>query len=264
MRKITSLTLGFSFLIMSYTGIMLFFAPHGKVAYWGDWHLWGLSKTQYGEIHTTSMLVFMLFGVLHVYYNWKVIVSYMKNKTKQISFTKQEFLISIVINVVFVVGTLFYFQPFKAFIDMEDSIKESWVKEYGEPPYGHAEETKLKAFCRKQNIDLNQAKAILTKNNIIFTENESLKKIAKTNNMTPNDIYILINQNSSKKSSDGITKMGKKRLKDLSEMGKIDLQKAMKILKDKGLKDIDKNSKMKNIADDLEMTPREVYKLISK
>ena len=42
MKKITSLSLGISFLIMSYTGIMLFIVPHGRVAYWSNWHLWGL------------------------------------------------------------------------------------------------------------------------------------------------------------------------------------------------------------------------------
>ncbi|MCD6433505.1 MAG: DUF4405 domain-containing protein, partial [Sulfurimonas sp.] len=66
---------------MSYTGIMLFIVPHGRVAYWADWHLFGLSKGQYGELHTTSMVVFLLFASLHIYYNWKPIVSYMKDKT---------------------------------------------------------------------------------------------------------------------------------------------------------------------------------------
>jgi hypothetical protein len=263
MRKITSLTLGFSFLIMSYTGIMLFLAPHGKIAHWGNWHLWGLSKTQYGDVHTTSMLVFMVLGILHVYYNWKIIVSYLKNKAKEVTFTKKEFLISILINVIFVLGTLFYIQPFKAFLDMESSIKDSWIKKYGEPPYGHAEETKLKAFCRKQNIDLEYAKEILTKNKIVFTENQSLKKIAQNNNISPEKIYMLIKKKSSAKSTEEITKMGRKTLKDLSDMGKIDLDSAIKKLKEKGLDDTNENSKMKNIADDLDMKPREVFKIIS-
>lgn len=88
MRKITSLTLGFSFLIMTYTGIMLFIAPQGKIAHWSNWELLGLSKTQYGDIHITSMFVMIIFGVLHIYYNWKAIVSYLKDKTKKSIFYK--------------------------------------------------------------------------------------------------------------------------------------------------------------------------------
>ena len=90
MKKITSLSLGFSFLIMSYTGILLPLAPHGRVSRWLDWHIFGLAKTQYQELHTTSMVIFLFFGILHIYYNWKVIVSYLKDSTKKISFTKKE------------------------------------------------------------------------------------------------------------------------------------------------------------------------------
>lgn len=82
-KKITSLSLGISFLIMTYTGIMLFLCPHGRVAYWSDWHLFGLNKDQYGELHTTSMIVFVLFGILHIFYNWKPILSYLKDKSKK-------------------------------------------------------------------------------------------------------------------------------------------------------------------------------------
>lgn len=78
MRKITSLTLALSFLLMTYTGIMLFLCPHERVAYWSDWHFLGLTKSQYGDLHTASMIVFILFGILHIYYNWKPIVSYLK------------------------------------------------------------------------------------------------------------------------------------------------------------------------------------------
>ena len=70
MKKIVSLSLIFSFFIMSYTGLGLFIAPHGKVAYWNDWYFWGLSKVDYANLHTTSMVVFVLFGILHIYYNW--------------------------------------------------------------------------------------------------------------------------------------------------------------------------------------------------
>jgi len=51
MKKITSLSLGFSFVIMSCTGIVLYIAPHGRVSRWLDWHLFGLDKAQYQGLH---------------------------------------------------------------------------------------------------------------------------------------------------------------------------------------------------------------------
>jgi len=263
MKKITSLTLGFSFLIMSFTGIVLFIVPHGRVAYWSDWHLLGLSKSQYGELHTTSMVTFLLFASLHIYYNWKPIVSYLKDKSKKVSFTKKEFLIALFLNLVFVVGTLFSAQPFKAFLDMGEGIKDSWTQQYGEPPYGQAQKTKLKVFCRKLNIDLEKAKAILEKNSIVFNENETLKTIATTNSIAPSEIYKMIKSNSkSSKEVDGISNMGRKTLQDLSDMKMINLNHAIEILKAKGLDDISSDRRVKHIADELETTPLEVYKLI--
>lgn len=267
MRKITSLALGISFVIMSYTGIFLFLAPHGKVAHWSNWHLWGLTKGQYGDLHTTSMVAFMVLGGMHIYYNWKPIVNYMKDATKKISFTKKEFLIAMLINVIFVVATLYPVPPFSSFLKMESTIKNSWVKKYGEPPYGHAEESKLKVFCKKLGIDLQKAKEILTQNKITFKDNQTLKTIAKNNGISPNDIYMLIkSKNSNQASSNsGIPKkLGRKTLSDLSDMKKIDLKVAMQRLKQKGITDISADVRVKNIADELDMTPREVYKLISK
>lgn len=272
MKKITSLSLGFSFLIMSYTGIMLYFVPKGKVAYWADWHLLGLSKTQYGEIHTTSMVTFLFFAIWHIYYNWKPIVSYLKDKQRKVSFTKKEFLIAFGLNFLFVVGTLYLIQPFKSFLDLQASIKDGWTKEYGEPPYGHAEETKLKVFCRKMGINYDEASKVLTSNNIIFKADESLLVIADNNNISPSGIYKLISKTTPiketinsplTKNNVGIpSRLGRKTLQELSDMQKIDLAKAISILQAKGLSDINSNSKIKNIADELNIMPIDVYKLL--
>ncbi len=263
MKKITSLSLGLSFLIMSFTGIMLFLCPHGRVAYWSDWRLFGLSKTQYGELHTTSMIMFVFFGILHIYYNWKPIVNYLKGADRKISFTKKEFVVALGLNLIFITGTLFALQPFKGFLDFEENLKDNWTKQYGEPPFGHAEETKLKVFCKKLNIDLNKAKEILKSKNILFEESETLKTIAKNNNTTPNDIYQLIKNASPKSNSEDIPSgLGRKSLKELSDTGKIDLKNSIKLLKTKGLSDISPDSKIRNIADELGLTPVDVYKML--
>ncbi len=263
MRKITSLTLGISFIIMTYTGIMLFLCPHGRVAYWSGWRLFGLDKTQYGNLHTTSMLVFVFFGILHIYYNWKSILNYLKNSSKKISFTKKEFLIALGLNALFVVGTLSMIPPFSGFLHFENSIKNSWTRKLGEPPYGHAELSKLKVFYRKMGINESIANEKLTKQGIKFQDNDTILSIATINHITPNKIYDIIK--TSKSSDISIPpSLGRKTLKDLSQMGKINLKNSMEILKKAGLKDISKNMRIRDIADELDKKPVEVYKLIKK
>ena len=210
MKKITSLTLGFSFLIMSYTGIILYIAPHGRVSRWLDWHLFGLDKTQYQELHITSMVLFLLFAILHIYYNWKPLISYLKDINKKISFTKKEFLIAFLLNVVFVIGTLFHLQPFQSILDFGESVKESWAEK-----------------------------------NIQYSNEDDTKEGSKTILAPP-------------------SQLGKKTLQELSDMGNINLEKAIEVLKEKGLDNIDEESRMKPIANELDLTPTEIYKLITE
>ena len=54
------------------------------------------------------------------------------------------------------------------------------------------------------------------------------------------------------------------RFKDLSDIKKIELSRAIELLKAKGLADVSSESRVKHIADELDVTPVEVYELISK
>ena len=262
-RKATSLTLGISFLIMSYTGIILFIVPKGKVAYWVDWHLFGLSKEQYGELHTTSMVVMLIFSGLHIYYNWSAIINYMKNKTKKISFSGKDFLIAISINIFFIVATLFMLPPVYSIIKMENKIKDNWTMKYGEPPYGHAEESSLKVFTKKVGLNFDEAVEKLKNKGIKFKDSDRLKDIAKRNNITPNDIYLAIDTRTEISLNQNITNLGRKTLKNLSDMKKIDLQKSLIYIKQKGFEKVNKDSKMKEIADNLNITPFELYEKLT-
>lgn len=277
MKKITSLTLGFSFLVMGYSGIMLFLCPKGKIAYWSDWTLLGLSKEQYGALHITSMFVFLTFGILHIYYNWHPIISYIRDKSHKITFTKKELQIAFGINLVFVLGALLAIPPIQTIVDLNSNIQQYWESRYGSPPYGHAEESKLKIFVRKIGVNLEDAKKALILKGVSFDESEALKDIAKRNNISPNDIYQIIKSaKKANKSTSSYTKkvdsyayevppmLGRKTLEELSNIGVIDLDNALKVLKSKGLGDVTATDRMKNIADELNLRPIEVYELIKK
>mgnify|MGYP001770867980 CR=1 FL=1 len=210
MRKITSLSLGFSFLIMSYTGIILFIAPHGRVSRWLDWHLFGLDKVQYQELHNTSMITLLFFGILHIYYNWKPIVNYLKDSTKKISFTKKEFLIAFILNAFFVIGTLTHIQPFKGFLDLGETFKSSWgenvIKTSSnnntkveviaiKPPPQRLGKKTLQELSDMGNIDLEYAfKALKSKGINNINSNIKIKDIANELNIEKSDVYKLLTE----------------------------------------------------------------------
>ncbi len=53
-RKTTSLTAGLSFIAMVMTSVILYIVPQGRIAYWSDWRLLGLSKEQWDWILTKA------------------------------------------------------------------------------------------------------------------------------------------------------------------------------------------------------------------
>ncbi|MDA3909597.1 MAG: DUF4405 domain-containing protein [Sulfurimonas sp.] len=210
-KKIISLTLAFSFLVMSFTGLMLYIVPKGKIAYWANWKMLGLTKTQYADIHITTMILFLVVTIWHIYYNWKPLISYIKNSAKKITFFKKELLIALGLNVLFVAGTLSGIQPFQSVLDLNDNIKSYWEREYGSPPYGHAEESSLQSFSRRIGVDTQEAMELLKENNIkVESSKQKLLDISNQNNIAPKVIYDIIKQKRTSKNDVKVDFLGRK------------------------------------------------------
>lgn len=125
-RKSVSLTLFVTFLVMSFSGAILFIAPAGKAARFLHWEILGLSKHQYVELHFSSVTLFTVLACWHIANNWKPLIGYLKNSTKKITFYNKELLIALCINIFLVAGTLLGIQPFKAIVDINSEIKTYW------------------------------------------------------------------------------------------------------------------------------------------
>ncbi len=192
-RKITSLTALSSFILLLVTIVALYVAPQGRVAYWADWHLWGLTKTDWGNIHINLGLLFLLSILLHIYYNWKPIVSYLKNKAKQVRVFTKEFTTAFLITIVVAVGTYFLTPPFHWVMEYNEFLKDSAARKYGEPPYGHAELSSLKTFSSKMGFDLPSAADRLKKAGIEFDGLEqTIQEVARLNRMSPKALYAVM------------------------------------------------------------------------
>lgn len=266
MRKTVSLTLTFSFLTMMISGIILFLSPKGKIAYWSDWTLFGLSKTQWTDIHITSMFLFIIIAGWHIAYNWKALSTYLKNSAGQITLAKRELLIALSINIIFIIGALVPFQPFSGILELNENIKAYWEKTCGVPPYGHAEESSLQTFSRQIGLDPDYAlKHLREKGFHIHNGEESLQTIAKNNHVSANTIYTLIQSTSTSKNPNkdlsDVPFLGQKSLQELAEMKKIDLEKSLAYLREKGF-NATAETRMKEAANRLGIMPYELYETL--
>ncbi|MCG6929279.1 MAG: DUF4405 domain-containing protein [Desulfofustis sp.] len=193
MRKITSMTMLLSLIVLAINSIILYAVPEGRIAYWADWRFLGLTKGDWSAQHTTVGVLFLIAGILHIFYNWKPIAAYMKNKTRQIRVFTGPFNIALAATAVFIVGTYYNIPPMSTILDISESLKDSATVKYGEPPYGHAESSSLNMFAKRENLDPEKSVLLLREAGLVVKGPEdTIKDIAAINKLAPKQIHDLI------------------------------------------------------------------------
>ena len=179
---------------MSITGLVLYIVPAGRIAYWTNWELIGLTKTGWDNVHILSSILFIVAGGFHIYLNWKPLMNYFKSKARKGVKLRRELAISSIVAVWVTVSAIWPFPPLSYLLDFNEWLKESWiVRDEYEPPFGHAELLSLKTFTKKMEIDLGKATQELKANGIIFdSAEETLEDIGKNNDIAPMNLYLLI------------------------------------------------------------------------
>ena len=193
-RAFISLCSLVSFILLCFTGVILYLEPHGRVAYWTKWHFLNLEKDQWGNIHIYSGLLFLVTGGFHIYYNWKPLMKYLSGKIESALRYKRELLISIIIFIWITVSGIWSLPPLVYVSDMGELIKNSWVKSPElEPPFGHAELVSLQTFCKKQRIPLDQAMLALRDAGFtVDSPKSTLSEIAESKRTSGMGVYEVI------------------------------------------------------------------------
>jgi hypothetical protein len=154
----------------------------------------GLTKEQWGDIHILSSLLFVVAGIVHIYYNWRPLMNYLGQKAASGRKHKREIAVTILLSLVIVASAVWKIPPLSYLLDLNAYVKELWVvhKDY-EPPFGHAELLSLKVFCQKTNIPLDAAVAALKEKKLSAVEPDRLlKDIARANDTSPMILYRYI------------------------------------------------------------------------
>jgi len=270
MRKITSLTAFTSFILLMVTSIILYIVPSGRVAYWAGYKFWGLSKEDWGAVHINLGFLLLISIILHVYYNWTPMISYMKNRSKQLKIFTPDFNISLIVTFVVFFGTLAGIPPMSSIIHLGEAITDEANLFYGEPPYGHAELSPLKDFAEKVKVDLDDGLSALKAAGIAISSADStMNEIAEANAVTPQQLFEIIKPKPTQVVGDVAVAMpeeapggtGKRTVIQICDMYQLDLQIIMAGLKEKGVK-VEAKQTMKEIAVANSIDPHAVYAVI--
>lgn len=262
----TSLFTLFSFIIDTVSGIVLYISPPGRIANWTNWNIWGLTKEEWGAIHTIFGYVLLIIICFHIYNNWKIFWNYLWSRAQKVVNLKKELAAAAVVSILVFAGTLWEIPPFSSTMELGATLKESWEENKTETPTAHAELLSVEKFGQTIDVPADRILSILKEKGIaVENTRQTIRDIAEKNNMSPNALYEAIKAGGAKpkvsKFKEG-SGMGKKSLAAICEEAGIPLSDALSRLKAKGV-DAGAEDKLKDVAVKLGLTPMEIIQVLS-
>ncbi len=180
----------FSFLALATSGIVLYLAPPGRIANWSVWRLLLLSKAQWQAVHTIVALIFLVAASVHIYFNWKVLVAYVKSKLHAGIRMKRELATASIAGLVILVGAIAAIPPFGTVMSLGEDVKNSWSTASTEPPVPHAELLTVEKLADTAKVPTDSILTNLEKSGIKGAEpGKTFQQIADENGLTPQQVY---------------------------------------------------------------------------
>jgi len=193
-RALTSVLITAAFLVLTLSGVILFLAPPGRVANWTNWAIFGLRKSEWGGLHIVFGALFLLSAVVHIFFNWRPLLGYFRNRWSQASGLRWEWLAALAIGGGVYWGTRAGAPPFSTLIAWSESIRESWESPRERAPIPHAELLTLKELADKAALDFALAASRLEAKGIKgFTESTLMRDLADKNLMSAQQLYDVMN-----------------------------------------------------------------------
>jgi signal transduction histidine kinase len=271
-RAFTALMMLWSFVLETVSGVILYIVPPGRIAHWTNWKLWGFTKDQWGAMHTIFGYVFLIFAVLHIYYNWKPILSYIKAKVKLGLRIRMELAVSLLITLVVFFATIISIPPFSAVMDLGENFRNSWEESRNEPFVPHAELMSFEEFVKQIGIPDEQALQRLKNSGIeVKNRNALIKDIAKENEVAPSDIHDLLIKSLPREEKERMAEavlhpstgagFGMKSLEQIAGELDMPVEDAINILKSREIS-AQKNDLIKDIAEKSGKRPFEIIEIL--
>ncbi len=197
-RGLVSFLLFFSFLLSLVSGIVLYFPPQGKIAHWTQWTFWGLDKELWGALHINASLVFFWVAGFHLYYNWKVLVRYAKQRAVMALHLKWELFTALAFSGFILVATLYNIEPFRTVIRWNNAIKAHWTTQaqaeqgrVGQGAVGWGRKT-VHQICGEKDIEIETALQRLAAHGIQASQEALIRTIAAEAGLSPSAVVNLI------------------------------------------------------------------------
>ncbi|WP_020589574.1 DUF4405 domain-containing protein [Desulfobacter curvatus] len=183
-KKTTSLTLFSSGVVLLLSSVVLYLGPPSHVGHFSPWTFMGLNRHHWGAIHLNSGILFCIAMLVHTWYNWKPLASYMTFGIRP-GKTLVPMLASLLLTLFVSTGSFHHAPPMKQVMGFARFLKTGLVKKYGTPPYGASTRFPASAIVGYMGLNLRDTLARLKENHIaVDSPGQSLAEIAEHNHTT--------------------------------------------------------------------------------
>ena len=266
-RAFVSVLTTFSFFVLAITGVVLYITPPGRIANWTHWTFWGLSKHQWIALHICFCTLFLITSILHIWLNFKPLMSYFVSKTKAASALRLEWVLAFAICGIVCIGALRPFVPFSSLLNLNERIKFSWEKPKQQAPVPHAELLTIEELAKKTDLEADMIIQNLKAGGIEAVPSDIFGDIAEQQNLSPNELFMVATGTQTVPSGrqhgggQGGGGFGQKTLKQACEEMGIEPEKAILALKAAGI-EATTGMRTREIADQNNMHPSQIRQIL--
>ena len=267
-KSFVSFGLFYFFLVILFSGVILYITPPGKIANWTNWQLIGLSKSQWQTMHTNFSYLFAILSIFHLFtLNWKTFWSYVNSRVRKGLNRKTELILATLLTLIVFLGAVYRLPPFSSVMDLGENFKESWEEEYSAPPVPHAEEFTIAQLSTDiLKIPEETILAKLEKLGIEVLNNEqTIKELALQTELSPQEIYSDLAP--STHSAGGRIQpgngIGRKSLQQIADENDIPLEEMLELLNKEGI-DARGDDVMRDLADLYGRSPSDILSILNE
>ena len=261
-KPFTSFFILLSFTVILASGLVLYLAPPGRIANWTHWMLGPLDKEQWQALHTVFALMFVTGALLHLVFNWRVLLAYLRTRLHTGNSHRPEFAVASVLTVLVLGLTLARLPPFSSVMALGDLAKNSWAGKETEPPVPHAEGLTLTQLAEVTRQPVDQMLDLLARAGVTGADPaKTVGELAAANGLTPQQLYARVRARTGPLPVNVEAGLGRKTVEQVcGELG-LDLQEGLHRLENAGLQ-AKAGDTMKEVAAAHGRTPHDILPVI--
>ena len=208
-RNLSSFFLVFSSIVILVSGVVLYIAPIGRYAHSINWKFLWLEKGQWEALHTLFSYVAVIFSVIHLVVNWKVLMNYLWNRAKRAYYFPRELTLAVLLTVIVAVGTLMNVPPFSTVMDWGEALSAGWEAPVSQteplltpiPPVDDEAHSAISAgwgrytvsdLCQQEDISLSEGLSRLAAYGMEANAETRIRDLADSSAYAPSEVVDIL------------------------------------------------------------------------